>query len=158
MRGFASKRSSVASEEFGQGAINDDEFLPDREDLEIQLREQMDASITIASKSDDRLRHNEDVGGMIYKYDLPVENLPITFKNAAALIAAKAEEINTPSMNLMEELDCDKDTAFESFIIKHHSTFNNEVDMYGDIQKAGDSSLKVSETTFYLSWTILYSS
>jgi len=45
----------------------------------------------------------------------------------------------------MEELDCDKDTAFESFIIKHHQTFNNEVDMYGDIQKAGDSQLKVSE-------------
>ena len=45
----------------------------------------------------------------------------------------------------MEELDCDKDTAFESFIIKHHQTFNNEVDMYGDIQKAGDSQLKVLE-------------
>lgn len=45
----------------------------------------------------------------------------------------------------MEELDCDKDTAFESFIIKHHQTFNNEVDMYGDIKKAGDSQLKVSE-------------
>ena len=85
------------------------------------------------------MRHNEDVGGVIYKYDLPLENLPITFKNAAALIAAKEEEVNTASMNLMEELDCDKDTAFESFIIKHHSTFNNEVDMYGDIQKAGDS-------------------
>jgi len=68
-----------------------------------------------------------------------LENLPITFKNVSALIAAKEEEVNTASMNLMEELDCDKDTAFESFIIKHHSTFNNEVDMYGDIQKAGDS-------------------
>ena len=43
----------------------------------------------------------------------------------------------------MEELDCDKDTAFESFIIKHHSMFNNEVDMYGDIQQVGDSQLKV---------------
>ena len=40
---------------------------------------------------------------------------------------------------LMEELECDKDTAFESFIIKMNQTFNNEVDMYGDIQKAGDS-------------------
>jgi len=47
--------------------------------------------------------------------------------------------VNTAMMQLMEELDCDKDTAFESFIIKHHSTFNNEVDMYGDIQKAGES-------------------
>ncbi len=51
----------------------------------------------------------------------------------------------------MEELDCDKDTAFESFIIKHHQTFNNEVDMYGDIQRAGDSQLKVSQITIAFS-------
>ena len=57
---------------------------------------------------------------MIYKYDLPVENLPITFKNAKALALANEQEMNTPMMTLMEELDCDKDTAFESFIIKHH--------------------------------------
>ena len=57
---------------------------------------------------------------MIYKYDLPVENIPITFKNAKAIALAKEEEMSTPMMTLMEELDCDKDTAFESFIIKHH--------------------------------------
>ena len=33
----------------------------------------------------------------------------------------------------MEELEVDKDTAFESFIIKMNQSFNNEVDMYGDI-------------------------
>lgn len=82
---------------------------------------------------------------MVYKYDLPVENIPLAFKNAKALALAKEEESTTPTMALMEELDCDKDTAFESFIIKHHSTFNNEVDMYGDIQKAGESQLKVLE-------------
>ena len=50
----------------------------------------------------------------------------------------------TPTQTLMGELECDKDTAFESFIIKMNQSFNNEVDMYGDIQKAGDSNLKVS--------------
>ena len=45
----------------------------------------------------------------------------------------------------MAELECDKDTAFESFIIKMNQNFNNEVDMYGDIQMAGDSQLKVSQ-------------
>lgn len=70
---------------------------------------------------------------MIYKYDLPVENISISFKNAKALALANEELTTTPTMRLMEELECDKDTAFESFIIKHHSTFNNEVDMYGDI-------------------------
>jgi len=44
----------------------------------------------------------------------------------------------------MEELECDKDTAFESFIIKMNQTYNNEVEMYGDILRAGDSQLKVS--------------
>ena len=52
----------------------------------------------------------------------------------------------TSTENLFDLLDCDKDTAFESFIVKHHQTFNNEVDMYGDIKKAGDSQLKVSHS------------
>jgi hypothetical protein len=90
------------------------------------------------------LRHNTEVGGVIYKYDLPTDNTPIAFKNVASLITANEEEMTTATQALMMELDCDKDTAFESFIIKHHQTFNNEVDMYGDIQRAGDSSLKVS--------------
>ena len=35
-------------------------------------------------------------------------------------------------------LDADKDTAYESFIIKLNQEYNHEVDMYGDIRKAGD--------------------
>ena len=46
---------------------------------------------------------------------------------------------------MFEELECDKDTAFESFIIKMNQSFSNEVDMYGDIVKAGESQLKVLE-------------
>lgn len=132
-RNFATKFKSGASEAFGQGAIDDDEFLPDREELEMRIREEMDASLTIATRADSQLKHNEEVGGVIFKYDLPTANTPISFKNAAALIAVEEELESTPTMNLFDELDCDKDTAFESFIIKHHSTFNNEVDMYGDI-------------------------
>jgi len=45
----------------------------------------------------------------------------------------------------MTELECDKDTAYESFIIKMQQNFNNEVDMYGDIRQAGDCQLKVLE-------------
>lgn len=47
-------------------------------------------------------------------------------------------------MNLFEQLEVDLDTAFESFVIKHHQMYNNEIDMYGDIKQAGDSQLKVS--------------
>ena len=39
---------------------------------------------------------------------------------------------------MFEILDCDKDTAYESFIIKLNQEYNHEVDMYGDIRKAGD--------------------
>ena len=98
----------------------------------MRIREELASSLTIARKSDDMLKHNEDVGGTLFKYDLPVENLPIAFKSEAALMEIQ-EQDETPLQKLFEELDCDKDTAFESFIIKHHQTFNNEVDMYGDI-------------------------
>jgi len=32
-------------------------------------------------RADDMLVHNEDVGGILYKYDLPTVNTPITFRN-----------------------------------------------------------------------------
>ncbi len=50
---------------------------------------------------------------------------------------------NTPLENLFEKLDCDLHTAYESFVVKINQTYNNEIDMYGDIQKAGESNLKV---------------
>ena len=74
-----------------------------------------------------------------------MENVPLVFKNEMALIEAEELLEATPLQKLFDELDVDKDTAFESFIIKHHQTFNNEVDMYGDIQKAGEVQLKVSK-------------
>jgi hypothetical protein len=46
---------------------------------------------------------------------------------------------------LISELEVDKETAFESFIVKHNQLYNNEVDMYGDIKEAGDCDLKVLE-------------
>lgn len=57
----------------------------------------------------------------------------------ANLINIEEENKLTTTESLLKELDCDKDTAFESFIIKFQQNFNNEVDMYGDIRKAGDS-------------------
>ena len=45
----------------------------------------------------------------------------------------------TATEELLKELEVDKDTAFESFIIKMQQKYNNEVDMYGDIREAGSS-------------------
>ena len=50
---------------------------------------------------------------------------------------------NTPLENLYENLDIDKDSSYESFIIKLNQNYNNEIDMYGDVKKAGESHLKV---------------
>ena len=153
-RPFAKINTGVANE-FGQGNIGDEEFLPDREEKEIDLQVEQEATISLNIGMEDMLKHREDAGGMLYKYDLPVENKPIVFKSKEALALVEKETELTPLQKLFDELDCDKDTAFESFIVKHHQTFNNEVDMYGDIKKAGDSQLKVSNLVLISSLQVL---
>jgi len=61
------------------------------------------------------LKHGEEVGGILYKYDLPIENLPITFRSQ---LIVKEEVPLTATESLFEALELDKDTAYESFIIK----------------------------------------
>jgi len=39
----------------------------------------------------------------------------------------------TQVQELFDILDADKDTAYESFIIKFNQEYNHEVDMYGDV-------------------------
>jgi len=96
-------------------------------------------------RADDLLRHNTDFNGMLYKYDLPIENTPIVFRHMSSLQVQDEKEEMTATELLMSELECDKDTAFESFTIKMQQHYNNEVDMYGDVRQAGDSKLKVLE-------------
>lgn len=100
----------------------------------------MESTILVNKKPDDMLKHNEDVGGMLYKYDLPIENQPIIFKSA---LVVKEDVKSTALENIFEQLEIDKETAYESFIIKVNQTYNNEIDMYGDIKQAGESNLKV---------------
>ena len=142
-RGYKKINTGVANE-FGQGNIGDEEFLPDKEEKEIDLQVEQESTISLNIGMEDMLKHQEETGGMLYKYDLPVENQAIVFKSKQALALMEKKPELTSLQSLFKELDCDKDTAFESFIIKNQQTFNNEVDMYGDIQKAGDSQLKVS--------------
>ena len=95
----------------------------------------------IQRKEDDELAHGEE-GGMVYKYDLPVVNSPIQFFNKLVLADEKTSA-PTQVEKLFEILDCDKDTAYESFMIKMSQEYNNEVDMYGNITKAGEIDLRV---------------
>ena len=91
--------------------------------------------MTLQQRPDSLLRHNTDFNGILYKYDLPTVNQAIVFRNAQnALQNIQEEEQLTATETLFKDLDCDKDTAFESFVIKHQQKFSNEVDMYGDIR------------------------
>ena len=96
----------------------------------------------VPKKTNEEIKHQEEHGGMIYKYDLPVVNTAIQFKQQ--LITVEKEQENTSLENLFTTLEIDKETSYESFIIKLNQKFNNEVDMYGDIKKAGESNLKVN--------------
>lgn len=63
------------------GAMNDDEFLPEFEQKEMEHQKRMESTITVHKKPDEMLRHGEELGGILYKYDLPVVNSPIVFKS-----------------------------------------------------------------------------
>ena len=123
--------------------MEEQSFIPGHEEKKIQHAVKQDASIQVKPTSQaGELLHNTELGGILYKYDLPVVNTPIIFKSQ---LIRKEELDNTPVENLYETLDISGDTAYESFIIKSNQHFNNEVDMYGDIQPAGQSGLKVLE-------------
>ena len=83
------------------GLLQDDEFLPDFEQKEIDHKRKLESQIVVTKKPDSMLRHGEDVGGVPYKYDLPMENKAIEFKSQLIVV----EEIpNTPVENMFEAL------------------------------------------------------
>jgi hypothetical protein len=83
------------------GMFNDDDFLPDIEELEIEHQKKLDSIIQVSKKPDDMLRHNEDVGGILYKYDLPIENKPIVFRSE---LVVKEEVPLTATESLFDAL------------------------------------------------------
>lgn len=74
---------------------------------------------------------------MIFKYDLPVVNTPMKLRDNQLMVQDEEKDALTQVEELFEILDCDKDTAYESFVIKFSQNYNHEVDMYGDIRQAG---------------------
>lgn len=106
---------------------------------------QDESRLSLKKRPDDQLRHQSEHNGMLYKYDLPVENNPIVFRSQNQLVEAQEAARPTPTEALLGQLECDKDTAYESFVIKLQQEYNNEVDMYGEIKEAGDCQLRVLE-------------
>ena len=79
----------------------------------------MEKTLVLGSKlQNDELRPREE-SGKLYKYELPVVNEEINFRSKAALVKADEKETLTFTEKLFEALECDKDTAYESFVIKH---------------------------------------
>lgn len=61
--------------------IKDNEFLPDFEEKQIEYQTKLDSTLTVQRKPDNMLKHEEEFGGILYKYDLPVINRPAIFKS-----------------------------------------------------------------------------
>ena len=61
--------------------LMDDEFLPEFEKKEIEYQQKLESTLTVNKKPDDMLKHDEEHGGVLYKYDLPVVNQPINFRS-----------------------------------------------------------------------------
>ena len=59
----------------------DDEFLPEFEKKELEHQVKLESTLTVNKKPDDMLKHGEEHGGILYKYDLPIVNQPITFRS-----------------------------------------------------------------------------
>ena len=78
---MSSPLRKFSSNMMGPSGMKDDEFLPEFEEKEIKHQQKLDSSIIVTKKPDTMLKHNEEHGGMLYKYDLPVENTPVVFRS-----------------------------------------------------------------------------
>lgn len=65
--------------EFGQDYQSD--FLPDLEEQQDQINLENETTLKMGRRSREIIKHNEDYGGTLYKYDLPITNLPIVFRS-----------------------------------------------------------------------------
>ena len=67
-----------------------DAYDPELEDTKIKFDQYTRSMRKIERKDEADLLHGDD-GGMIYKYDLPVLNMPITFHNKLVKVDEKEE-------------------------------------------------------------------
>lgn len=72
--------SKAIKQEFGISNAAD-EFLPDQEERELEELVKFEARAHISKRPDSMLRHGTEFNGVMYKYDLPVENSAIVFKS-----------------------------------------------------------------------------
>ena len=88
----------------------------------------------------DFIPHNTKIYNVEYKYGIQAKNVPFT-----EIIVKPEEPIipNTITENIFEILNLDKKSSYESMLLKCEQEFNFEIDMYGNIVKAGETKHEV---------------
>lgn len=82
-----------------------------------EYQNKLEATQIISRDMNQQMKHNIDIQGMLYKYDLPVQNKELEFDHLKALMNLEAQE-STPNVNLWETLELDKTSSFEQYVIK----------------------------------------
>lgn len=76
------------------------------------------------TKSLDFIPHNQMINNELYKYGLPVANKQIQ-TNDSFLAEKDKNKIETPMMNTMNYFELDKDSSYESLVLKYDEMFKN---------------------------------
>lgn len=78
----------------------------------------------IDTKNLDFIPHNETINNEYYKYGLPVNNKQLQSYNS--FLTEKEKDINeTPMMNIINNFDLDKDSSYESLVLKYDEMYKN---------------------------------
>ncbi|EGR34259.1 hypothetical protein IMG5_018840 [Ichthyophthirius multifiliis] len=69
-----------------------------------------------------------------YKYGLPIPNIDPQIKGIEEIFEKKKYEIVTPNQRLWNVLNLNENTPYEAYQMALRHKYNNEIDMYGDIE------------------------
>eukprot|EP00357_Protocruzia_adherens_P007335 CAMPEP_0114971812 /NCGR_PEP_ID=MMETSP0216-20121206/52_1 /TAXON_ID=223996 /ORGANISM="Protocruzia adherens, Strain Boccale" /LENGTH=278 /DNA_ID=CAMNT_0002332125 /DNA_START=1046 /DNA_END=1882 /DNA_ORIENTATION=+ len=111
---------------FGTATISHEDLIhPGHERQDLQ---------TPQEEPEDRIRTLESYG------ELPLPNIE---QDMSLFYPEDKDVVLTSTEKIHAFLQIDKDTAYNDYAMKIQETFNNELDMYGDIQEAGELDLQV---------------
>lgn len=115
--------------------IDKGEYVPD-------MYKMYSTKITDFNKID-HIPHEIDINGAYYKYGLPIINRSLSDISSELTELLESNNDNfylTATENIMNMFELNKDSSYESLILKYDELFNNEVDMYGNKEEAGEIS------------------
>ena len=84
-RQFSNKIKAAIAKQFGQD-IGDEEFLPEKDEAEMSHAIKMETTMFLDRKLKNNELQTHELGGKLYKYELPVVNERIMFRSYSALM------------------------------------------------------------------------